>query len=210
MNFIIFYFIPGLAATCLQFYLNQEFILINNSTRHNQTYEERIGKAFDSLKVVYFANPGKYDVYYKNAMGAKQTSDKMCNYLQSCKNVIAQRSGGWLEETDSTSIHDDKNLEISTQVFLKEGHGKKLRDSLNWFVATMETYLGKGNEGAIRFNIDTDDPPKDKNGTQHTWEEYYWEGVPSIAAINELSKFQNDVRNAEMEVVEFTLKAAKR
>lgn len=61
-------------------------------------------------------------------------------------------------------------------------------------------------EGTVKFNIDTDDPPIAKDGTKKSWQEYYFGGVPVIAAITEMTKFQNDVRNAQSEVTNHLFK----
>jgi hypothetical protein len=177
-------------------YIAKSFSLDNHPfEKASKQAEQRTSGIRDSILKIYRKDSLRNSKWMKNAEKAKKLSDGMFNYVQSIKEILANRCGGWLTE-DKTAVNDDRNLEVSGQYFLKEGHGKKLRDSLKSFVKTMELL----SEHAVHTRIDTDDPSKSKDGDQKSWEEYYWEGVPSIAAITELTKFQNDIRTAEGDV----------
>jgi gliding motility-associated protein GldM len=189
------------------------FALVNKGLdKTNISYEDKTKLTMASFAKLYELDHKKAADFYANAQNAQKTADQYFNYIQSVKEVIATRSEGWVEGSGKTAVLDDKNLETSTHYFLKEKvngvegwHGQKLHDSLNAFVDAMKKCLN-GNINAVQFKIDTDPPKKAKDGTTKTWAEYYWEGVPSIAAITELTKFQNDIRNAEAEVTNWNYK----
>jgi hypothetical protein len=164
----------------------------------NNSYNSKIDKLLDSMKAKSKVDSLRWGKYSKNAEKAKSGSQLMYNYLARIKDTLARKSGGWFDSS-KTTVEDDKNLEVSTVYFLNEGKGKILRDSLKSFINMM----GNLSEHNIMIKIDITDPPKSKDGDQKTWEEYYWEGVPSRAAITELTKFQNDVRNSETEVISY-------
>jgi gliding motility-associated protein GldM len=175
------------------------FALVNKGLdKTNVNYEEK-----NAIAMAEFADLLKVDKsaalkYYNNAVAAHHASDQMFNYLQSIKEAIASRSGGWLPGSGKTAVVEDNDLETSTRYFLNEMHGVKLRDSLDNFVKTMKSFLD--DPRAIPLKIDVTDPPAQKDGTKKDWISYYWEGIPSVAAITELTKFQNDIRNAESDV----------
>jgi len=187
------------------------FALVNKGLeKTNVDYAVKTGLTMESFQKIYELDRAKAQHNYDNAKNAKIESEMMYNYLQTIKQLFANRCGGWLDET-KTTIEDDKNLETSTHYFLKEPenatkhHGSILRDSLKAYIAKMQSFLD--NPNAVPIKIDVNDPPRSKEGDQKTWEEYYWEGVPSIAAVTELKKFQNDIRTAEGEVTSYNLRA---
>ncbi|MFI4963717.1 MAG: hypothetical protein ACHP6H_07695, partial [Legionellales bacterium] len=180
------------------------FALVNKGLgKTNDDYAIKNKATMASFTKVYELDKEKAKVFYANALAAKAESDMMFKYIQSIKEIIAKKSEGWIDST-KTAIVDDKNLETSTQYFLnnpskEHSHGMKLQDSLKDFIKMM-TGLTNGN---IQVKIDVNPPPKNKDGDTKTWQEYYWEGVPSIAAITELTKFQNDIKTAEGEVTTY-------
>jgi gliding motility-associated protein GldM len=183
------------------------FALVNKGlVKTNGDYLDKNNATMKSFQKIYDLDKAKAQKNYDNATQAKAVSEKMYDYIQSIKQVFANRCGGWLDE-GKTQIEDDKNLETSLHYFLKEPenaakkHGALLKDSLNAYIKEMEALTGN----TIPIKIDTKDPGKNKEGDIKTWEEYYWEGVPSIAAVTELTKFQNDIRTAEGEVVTWNL-----
>jgi gliding motility-associated protein GldM len=191
------------------------FALVNKGLdKTNTSYQDKNELTMKQFQKLYDVDKAKAQQFWDNANKAKATADAMFNYLQGIKERIATRAEGWKEGSDKATVVDDKNTELPTRYFIKEPdnapvgqkHGDKLRDSLSQFVKQMKSYLGAGNENAVNFKIDTEAPPKSKDGDVKTWVEYYFEGVPAIAAITEITKFQNDVRNAEAEVTNFNMK----
>src|SRR6185437_411415 len=188
------------------------FALVNKGLeKTNQDYDVKNALTMASFQKVYELDRAKAQKYYTNANNAKKESEMMYSYIQGIKQTIANRSEGWTDDT-KTAIVDDKNLETSLQYFLEEPrkasvhHGTLLRDSLKAYIKTMQGYLD--NPNAVPIKIDINDPPKKKDEDKaKSWEEYYWEGVPSIAAITELTKFQNDIRTVEGEVTSYNLRA---
>ena len=183
------------------------FALVNKGlVKTNIDYKQKNDATMVSFKKVYDLDQQKAKTNYSNAIQAINLSEGMYKYLKSIKQVIATRCGGWLDQ-DSTQIEDDKNLETSLQYFLEEPrnsgkkHGNYLRDSLIAYNKQMQALTNN----VIPIKIDVSNPPINKDGDQKTWEQYYWEGVPSIAAVTELTKFQNDVRTAEGAVVTWNL-----
>jgi gliding motility-associated protein GldM len=181
------------------------FALVNKGLdKNNVSYAEKSSVTMARFGELLKVDKAATQKYYDNAVKAQAVSENMFSYLQSLKEIIAARSGGWVPGSDKATVDDDKNLEVSTHCFLNEGHGRKLQDSLRNYVKNMEACLD--NPGAIPIKIDVEEPPVSKDGTKKDWISYYWEGVPSVAAITELTKLQNDVRNAEAEVASYNIR----
>jgi gliding motility-associated protein GldM len=121
--------------------------------------------------------------------------------------MMATKADGWKEGSNKTGVENDQDLEIAEHYFVtddKGKNGKALRDRLVKFQEDMKKLLidedGKPTPEAVKFEIDTRPEFVAHDGTKKEWHEYYFGGVPVIAAITEITKFQNDVRNAQSEV----------
>ena len=147
-------------------------------------------------------NRDKVIVCYNDAIRAREEANHMYEYLQAYKELIASKSGGWTNSTKS-ALNDNQNLSVTTEFMITRNHAHYLRDSLDKFRNTMQALLHDDNKTEDIIRIYTDDPPKGKDGISMTWEEYYWKDVPPVGAVAELTKYQNDVRNAEADVMSF-------
>ncbi len=121
--------------------------------------------------------------------------------------MIASKSGGWANNTKST-LNDNQNQTVTTEFMITRNHAHYMKDSLDKFRNTMSALLHDDAKKPDLIRIDTDAPPKGRDGIAITWEEYYWKNVSSIVAIAELTKYQNDVRNAEAKVMSFNYSKA--
>ena len=174
----------------------------------NINFRHKADPWLDTLKRLSEKNPVKYGIYYKNALVARKQTDTIFNYLQSVKEAIASRSGGWADSTKE-SVMDHLNIDVPGQYFLKEKHGFMMRDSLKRHITEMLNVVPIEFKNSFKIWIDISDPPLSTDSVQKSWEEYYWEGVPSIAALTELGKFQYDVQFTEGDVIMVNYKCAK-
>src|SRR5665213_777434 len=149
------------------------FAVVNKGLdKTNVNYEQKNAITMAQFEDLLKVDKGAAVKYYDNAVKAREQSEKMFNYLESVKDAIANRSGGWAKGMDKATVFEDDNLEASTRYFINDGHASKLRDSLKAFVAGMKTLLDEPD--AIPIRIDTDDPGMAVNGEKKTWASYYW------------------------------------
>ena len=96
---------------------------------------------------------------------------------------------------------DDQNA--TTRILVKEGKGKQLYDMLKRYkenVFGIDPKIQQQFETSFQVTLD---PPKSQNSNKKTWEEGYFYMAPTVGALSILSKFQNDLRNAENKLVTF-------
>jgi len=108
--------------------------------------------------------------------------------------IAASSSGGKLKE-------DDQNA--TTRILVKEGKGKQLYKILDDYkknVLGVDSAIAA--EFANNFQVELT-PPKSQNSKKKTWEEAYFYMSPTVGALSILSKFQNDIRTSENNVVAF-------
>ncbi|MGZ5244975.1 MAG: type IX secretion system motor protein PorM/GldM [Bacteroidia bacterium] len=186
------------------------FALVNTSLEvTNTSFQNKNQDLMKNFSKVYEDDKTKAEKVYNNAQAAVTEANTMYKYLADVKDQMAALAGGWVDET-KTNVVDQANTEVPANFFINQKKAEEVKAKLAAFETKMKTFLideeGKPMPNAVIFNIDTNDPPKAKDGTQKNWESYYFEGVPVIAAITELTKFQNDVRNAQAEVTNHLFK----
>lgn len=164
---------------------------------------------------------------------AKQLSENLFAHIESLKQRLkghAQLKMKAPEDgtKDSVEQFNEDNLDAAVRLMDKEGEGKKLYDLLGQYKTEMLNILNAGdysNESAQlqaeikakraelekSLPIDLTIPPS-KSGNKRTgnvkedWVNNYFHMTPAIAGLTILSKFQNDIRNSEAQMVDYLYK----
>jgi gliding motility-associated protein GldM len=149
----------------------------------------------------------KAKIWEPKAMQAKKLSADMYNYIESLKSdlkIAADLRMRWDDEKkDSVEDYREDNLDASTRLFETKGKGEELRKKLEQFKADMLAI-----DPAIKaqfektFPVNTI-PPVTQEGKQKDFTQSFFHMTPTVAALTMLSKFQNNVKNAEAEIVTF-------
>lgn len=149
--------------------------------------------------------------HYKKAQKAKAMSARLDNYIDTLKDFIIQRSGGYLE-SDTGRLAGAKNLDLGTRVLVKQDHGDTLQRKINSTRKKLVDLLDDYNQDTIPENdinlerlkskipLRAEDPPKGPNNKSN-WAASNFEMVPVTAAVTLLTKLQSDVKNTESEVL---------
>ena len=139
-------------------------------------------------------------IWAPRADKAKQLSDEMNNYIVTLQNKLKQEA----DLDPKTGEYNEGSLEAATRLMDEQGEGEKLRKKLIEFKSALlnidPTTIGKEFQNSLPIN--TDKPPVE-NETNNTWSAAYFRMTPAVAAVTILSKFQNDVKNSESQVVEY-------
>lgn len=130
------------------------------------------------------------------AVIAEKYSADMMKYIEDLK--LELMKGADLKEDGSFK---EDNLEASTRLFEKQGKGDELKAKLEDYKKKMleidssfNTQFGKN------FAVNTDPVPSKEGGT-NPFTTGYFHMTPTVAALTMLSKFQNNVKNAENTIV---------
>jgi len=152
----------------------------------------------------------------ERATKARQMCSGLYDYLQDLKVKVVEMDGDQPYEGGEESyltkgeLKDPKNIDVSTKVFVegKDAVGKELMAKLNG-TRTDLVNLFDGLEGvddALKAELDAaltlraENNPEAK-GPKKDWEYATFNSIPRGAAVALLTKLQNDVRNAEAEVM---------
>lgn len=151
----------------------------------------------------------------------KDLSGKLVAYIENLKLELKKESG--LEIRDGHETFAESNLDASVRLMDKRGEGPKLYNMLGDYKKQVLALLDPAefaNEPNIAENIkkakaDFDrslpinqNVPKGQEGKEYPnnaegWIQSYFHMTPTIASLTILSKFQNDVKNAESQLVDY-------
>ncbi|HEV8082615.1 MAG: gliding motility protein GldM [Chitinophagaceae bacterium] len=183
--------------------VNTSLITSNeNITSSNETIYKSLG---DKL-----ANPQSHDkavIWEPKAMAAKKYSESLSSYIESLKYDLkkgADLKMRW-DKVKKDSVEDYRmdNLDASTRLFETNGKGKDLEARLQKYKQDMlniDPSIKAQFEATFPVNIK---PPLSQDGTEKDFTQSFFHMTPTIAALTMLSKFQNNVKNAESEIVTY-------
>ena len=166
-------------------------------------------------------------IWSPKAQQLKKLSADMYGTIDGMKSLLIQESQP--EVKDGKPTFNDANLDAATRVFDKDGKGKILLDSLNEYKKQMLAVLNPNDpafannpvlkaevakaQASFTESLPLDlSVPKSQTGKEaspdsvQNWVTNYFHMTPTIAAITILSKFQNDVKNSESQMVDYCYK----
>ncbi len=135
------------------------------------------------------------------ASQAKDLSAKLDSYIDQLKHEL--KVGANLKVEDGKEDFKEDNLDASTRLFETKGKGKELKDALDKYSKDILGLDPKINaQFANNFPVNTQ-PPLSQEGKQTDFTTAFFHMTPTVAALTMLSKFQNNIKNAENQVVTF-------
>jgi gliding motility-associated protein GldM len=129
-----------------------------------------------------------------NADAAKKMSDEFNTYLEGLKRELKTLSGLKVEE--GVEKFKDDDLNASSNLMDTKGKGKELDEKLKAYRTAMlaiDPEIAKEFEKTFPVEVD---PTKDATTNSFRM-------MPTVAAVTLLSKYQNNIKNAENQVVTF-------
>ncbi len=178
------------------------FKTVNNSLNNaTNTIEDKNKTLFNSLAELKKdpKTAEKATLWGAKADNAKKLSDDMNQYILTLQDRLKKEA----DLDPATGKFNEGSLEAATRLMDEQGEGEKLKAKLADFKKAL-----LGIDPAIAKEFATSLPidlsmPKVENPTNNTWTAAYFRMTPAIAAVTILSKFQNDVKNSESQVVEY-------
>ncbi|MBR1415694.1 MAG: gliding motility protein GldM [Prevotella sp.] len=168
-----------------------------NRTTANATQENQV--IYDDFEQQMAANPQKVKEWYDKAMQVKEMSQRLYSLATELKQAIAQEADG--KDAKPDELQNKEDLEAANQVMLAPGKGRgaELKKAVDDY---REGILAMVSDSVKREHIASDLTTSVPNGILgKNWQEYMFEAMPAVAAVTMLTKLQNDVRNAEKEVL---------
>jgi gliding motility-associated protein GldM len=187
----------NVSAEVIEAFKTVDASLINSNTNLNSstgtTLKSLSAKAVDPKT----AEQGR--IWYPKADSAAKISAALSTYIETLKTQLRTAAGS----KDGITDFKEDNLDASTRVFETGGVGKILEQKLLDYKRDILALDPKINtEFANSFPVNVSGV-KGKDGNMKNFTLSYFHMTPTVAAITMLSKFQNNIKNAESQVINF-------
>ncbi len=149
----------------------------------------------------------KAEIWMPKALEAKRLSDEMYKYIDALKLELKKESE--LKIVEGVEEYKEDDLEASTRLFISKppegkGKGKELFDKLTAFkTAILKIDPTMAKEIGANLPLDLSIHKSNNVESNNDWAYGYFHMTPTVASITILSKFQNDIKNTEAQVVEY-------
>jgi gliding motility-associated protein GldM len=204
------------------------FVIVNNGLEvTNEAFDKKNNKLYADFDKQLGMNRLKVEPFHKAAQDAKILADTLYNFLQKVKKDIIIKTDGKPEMADSAVknimlVESKDNYDIPTNFFLGDGTqpenpdllANKIKERLNVFRQDLialfdrpELKLSNTIKETIKsklgdLGIDTNDPKTNsEDPADKYWSTSKFYHLPIVACITVLSQLQNNVQNAESQVV---------
>lgn len=183
--------------------VNQSLLTSNENIR---TSNETLYKSLEE-KLNDNTSREKAMIWEPKAIQAKNFSKDLNDYIEGLK--LDLKKGADLKmrwdkvRKDSVEDYRMDNLDASTRLFETKGKGKELESKLEQYkkdMLSIDPTIRKEFENTFPVNVI---PPPSQDGTNKDFTQSFFHMTPTIAALTMLSKFQNNVKNAESEIVTY-------
>lgn len=146
----------------------------------------------------------KAKIWEPKAVQAQKLSADIFNYIEGLKVKLKQQSGLKMDANGQEDFRED-DLNASSRLFDTDGLGKELKSKLDAYKEAMlsiDPEIRKQFEKNFPVNTDTKEY-KSREGKSKDFTQTYFYMTPTIAALTVLSKFQNNIKNSESEVITY-------
>jgi gliding motility-associated protein GldM len=146
----------------------------------------------------------KATIWQPKAEQARKYTEDVTAYIESLKVSLKQGAGLRMKEKDGKMVEDFKedNLDASTRLFETGKKGEELKAKLEEFKKNMLA-IDPSIKASFEKNFPVNTDAVEGKEGKKDFTSGYFHMTPTVAALTMLSKFQNNVKNAENQVVSF-------
>ncbi len=176
------------------------FSMIDTSLHKNiESASARNNGLYADFKALDEKNHQKVGKWLERAKLVQTKSNELYNYIENFKVKIVRMADG-KEANDSAYVVQIKakdNLDKPTQYGIEEKHGIELKTKIEQY----RDFLIETNPQKVKLYQSVFSTVKTKEGKE--WTVALFDMMPVSAVITLLTKYQNDIRSSEAEIVEY-------
>jgi gliding motility-associated protein GldM len=202
------------------------FVTVNNSiTKSNDVIAGKNKVTYDAFaeELKDQTTQAKAAIWAPKADQVKKYSDEVYSYIETLKAELEKEAGTHESHVDGKPEINADNIDAAVRLMDQKGKGKELYAKLGEFkknilaVVKPEEFADNPTlQNSLKRELDGLDKslpidlsvPKSKSGNKYGndvngWTQSYFHMTPAIAALTILSKFQNDIKSSEAQMVDF-------
>ena len=203
--------------------LNSFALLNNGLVKTNTNFTSKNEAIYNAFSTAEITDPVKVRPWNTKAKAVRKRSQEMFDYIENLKNTLIKE----VEEKDETVIAgkngQDSTVKIASNILHMEGKDNNVvpthyfmgeedkaspgniagqfKEKIANFKKDLLTYIPEKEKKNIRLGLEIEDVWSEHEGMMITWESNNFYHNPAVAVIAILTKMQNDVRNAETDII---------
>lgn len=204
--------------------LNSFAILNNGLTETNKNFTAKNEITYNMFQTAEALDPKKVRDLHNHAKAVKQRSQELYDYIEDIKKELINKIEGKDSITTRTQTGNDTNIRLITNIAYMEGKDNydipthyflgdavgeappgtkayELKEKIEKYKQDLLTHVPEKDRPNIRLGLDTRDVFSAAEGQTVKWEINNFYHNPAAAVIAILTKMQNDVKNAEADVI---------
>lgn len=175
-----------------------------DASRIIESKNESVFKSFQK-KMADPVTRQKAEIWFAKASKAKTLSDAAYEYLETVKKDLKKEAN--FQIVDGKEQYKEDDLDAATRMFLSnppegKGRAKELYNQLKTYkdqLLAIDPQIAK----ELGTTLPLDMPEAADDNAKVDWAYKLFHMTPTVAGITILSKFQNDIKNSESQVVEY-------
>jgi gliding motility-associated protein GldM len=188
------------------------FVTVNGSiTKSNDLITDKNKLTYESFaeKLKDPQTHAQAEAWAPKADEAKKLSGDLYSYIEQLKADLEKAAGTHENHTTGKQEINADNLDAAIRLMDTEGKGKELYTKLGAYKTQMLALVEPQEKAHFEKALPVDlTVPASKSGNKYGndvngWTQSYFHMTPAIAALTILSKFQNDVKNSESQLVDY-------
>jgi gliding motility-associated protein GldM len=184
------------------------FIIVNTGLeKTNINFTNKNEVTYTAFEKALANDEKKVRKYYDRAMSVKKESEKMVKYIEDLKLELMRE----VDKVDTLSnlqfMASKDNYDIPTHVLIGDdpenatGKARDLKEKIKTFRETLLSFVDVKDRPNMKIGLTTENVYSFAEEKEVTWESNAFYHNPIAAVITILSKLQNDVKNAEADVI---------
>lgn len=173
----------------------------------NKNFDQKNEFTMQAFQSALKNNEAKTRPFYDKAMQAKKLCKELDDYIAEIQKELDE-FGHFVPEKGE--YENKKDYDKVGEIMVGEvgpHKGVELKKRINDTRQKLYDLLDEKGKKEVVISLEAKDLDKPQEGSVFTaWEEVMFHGVPLVAGMSLLSKIQNDVRNAEADMVKYFMK----
>lgn len=190
------------------------FIVVDNGLKQtNSNYNERNQQLYASFDLAKSVDPNRITPSWEKAQNIRKNATDLNYFIEKLQKELVAKTEKIPQEVADTlkmeNIASKDNYDIPSNILIGDsedgsgGSSRELKNRLDSFKKLLEGYILPEDKKTMTVDINTRVPANPEN---ENWEMYHFYHRPLVACLTILSKFKNDVNNAESQMVDYLLK----
>ena len=139
--------------------------------------------------------------WHPKALLIQSMSDKMYKYINELKINLKNETG--IKVMNGTEFWQEEDFNAVTNLFQKKEKGEELKMRIMEYKVNV-LKIDQTMDSVFRESVNKTISVTDSNhNNQKTFTETFFSNIPAIAALAVLQKFENDIRNLEVQLINY-------